>query len=446
MEIMLQHQGIESWHPTIVMMLFVFASAVTYFKKRFSPGAVFLSFALVGAFLGIIPSKYIMSSFINRVTVLLFCYYFLMQHMLETGYIELYLSFLQKLCRNRLQIFYLASSFLASFFPFHQVKESVLYFFKQPIHMKRSHNSFLSYLVFATSSLTLIGSKSNMTADYICNSIFAKESWGFFSKGFISLYLFLLCFCFWTALTRQKISFKSYSLLGVLKNPFIVLSRPTVPYKIEKTSHEIYDRNRELEIHIKENPRYENSLFKKRGGIFLLLFLILVLCGLAFHIAAIFGFLALFISKDFRSHFDLKKFPLDSFFMLIASLLFAFLAKESGLAKLLAGHLTFFTSKAALVSFFLLTSAFLSMYIDSLMVVSIMLSISAYLPACQKKSFMQLVAAAVTFSSYFFLATQAEANVHKQVFAGDDYLGNKVSTAWAVAIFLVFFFYTISLY
>ena len=86
------------------------------------------------------------------------------------------------------------------------------------------------------------------------------------------------------------------------------------------------------------------------------------------------------------------------------------------------------------------------MYIDSLMVVSIMLSISAYLPACQKKSFMQLVAAAVTFSSYFFLATQAEANVHKQVFAGDDYLGNKVSTAWAVAIFLVFFFYTISLY
>jgi len=438
---------IKTWKPISVSLLFLLSSYLSYSSRRYKPGEIFFSFSLIGALVGVISSEILFYSIINRATVTLFSLYVFLTASIKAGVISYLMSVMQKMFRGKPSMFYLFSTVLASFFPFQRQVDVLIKHLKHRISLyKTAMYPVFPALFAAASSLTIVGSIANLLADHLCNVVFEGTHWGFFSNGPISLTLFFICFFFfWIGIKAQKNQEGILVFAGLSQDPLHFDPEIDHHHKVDRKTLDVFqafDENIPLEPsypkHSYDNDK-QNTGFVKKWMVFnFLLFLFLSIIGISvFYSAPICGILSL-IPKSLSIKEDFKCFPLDTFLLLSASLIFSYLFLHSGLAELLSKRLVFLEGKISVVTFFLFLSSVLSMFIPSLIAVAVLVTLINFLPICHDPSFLQVVAAAITFGSFLILNSRAHVRRASHSEFMEDSAKTRVRASWTLSVYLAF--------
>ena len=344
-------------------------------------------------------------------------------------------------------MFYLFSAVLASFFPFQRQVDVLIKHLKHRISLyKTAMYPVFPALFAAASSLTIVGSIANLLADHLCNVVFEGAHWGFFSNGPISLTLFFICFFFfWIGIKAQKNQQGILAFAGLSQDPLHLDPVIEHYHRVDRKALDVFqafDENIPLEPSYPKTAHdveKQSTDFVKKWMVFIfLLFLLLSIVGISvFYSAPICGLLSL-IPRSLSIKEDFKYFPLDTFLLLSASLIFSYLFLQSGLAELLAKRLGFLEGKISVITFFLFVSSVLSMFIPSLIVVGFLVTLINFLPICLDPSFLQVVAAAITFGSFLILNSRAHVRRGSHSEFMEDAAKTRIRASWTLSVYLAF--------
>lgn len=432
----------------MVLSLFFSASFASFYKKKSSPGFIFFSFACMNCFLGILPSKLLMHSLLNEVTFSLVCLYLVVAAALQAGCIHDLLETMFRVFKGKSLKFYLALTALASFFPSKRVQKEMISFLKKKNVSADSSMNFLFPILFVlASSLTLMGCVTNLVADHICGEIMHGRHWGFFTYGPVSLSLFFVSFLFFFYVMRKQrrgwiaqVASGLSPIPGEHKEPHL-MERSAVESKIE-TAHPLQGRAlKNEEDAAKKRTRKSQTKIVTLLAFSLLLVLSLAGVPLVYTAPICAGILFLLGGFDRKGH--ASKLPWDIFLLVVAGFIFSHSMIETKLHLLIGQKLSFLQGEMALVTFFLFTSAVLSLMIPSIIAVSFLLPIAISLSASYDSSFIQLVGAAVTLGSFFLFPKKSIVSFEKR----ENYLDHhnallKLQVLWISIVYFVFALHT----
>ncbi len=431
-----------------VFVLFVGACLACFYKKKISPGLVFFTFACSMGLFGILPSKLLMSSLVNKVTFSLVCLYLVILAALHTGCIENVLESIFKASRGKSLKFYLGLTAFASFFPSKRIQKELSGFLRKKNAVANNSTHFIFPIFFVlASSLTLMGSVTNLVSDHITGEMLGCKHRGFFTYGPISFSLFFASFLFffYVIKTQQRQGLIARFVARLHHNK----QERTVPFLMEKSSISGIGDNLSSGVTLKNSARREEGLAGFPSGVPVRLrvgtmIVFLSMLGLtAFGVPLIYVTPSCAVLLFFLGAFEKKgvftKLPWDVFLLVVASFLFCHAFIETNLHLFIAHKLNFLGGILSQVTFFLFTSALLSLCMPSVMVVSFLLPIAVCLVKSPTSSFIQLIIAAVTLGSFFLFPKKSIVSLNKTYHSlQDEDSPVKLQLQWICIVYLVF--------
>jgi len=299
---------------------------------------------------------------------------------------------------------------------------------------------FLFPILFVlASSLTLMGSVTNLVSDHICGEILVGKHFGFFAYGPVAFSLFFVCFLFFFyAVKKQTKTMFEKSLAAPLpsrKEGSIMeryaLSPSAVLSESGKYTEEVETRLRKQE----STPKRV-----KIGTIIIFcLLLSLTLVGVPLIITSPVSVCLLFFLGAFDKKEQVSKLPWDIFLLVVASFIFCHAMIETHLHLFIAGKLQFLHSQIGVITFFLFSAGLLSLFIPCSMVVSFLLPIAVTFGRMYEPSFMQLLIAAVTLGSFFLFPKKSIISFQKKTSLSEEQiLLLKIQCMWIGVVYLVF--------
>lgn len=430
----------------MVFILFVAAVIASFYKKKPSPGLIFFTFACISCFCGLLPSKILMYSLVNKVTLSLVCLYLVIVAALQTGCIQDILGFLFKTCRGNTLRFYLSLTAIASFFPSKRIQKEMISFLRKKDLSSEIPFHFLFPVLFVlASSLTLMGSVTNLVSDHICGEILGGKHWGFFSYGPVAFSLFFVCFLFFFYVVKKqtKTMFEK-SLAAPLPFP-----KENSSEKILMESHALSSSIYPLEggrlkqakdLESRSSSTKNITKTTRVGTTVVFCFLVcLTLVGVPLIVTSPISVAVLFFLGAFEKKEQASKLPWDIFLLVVASFIFCHAIIETKLYFFIAQKLQFLHGKFSVLTFFLFSSALLSLFIPCAMVVSFLLPIAITFGKSCEPAFMQLLVAAITLGSFFLFPKKSIISFQKKVNGSQEQLFLlKLQCMWIGIVYFVF--------
>jgi len=397
---------------------------------------------------GVLPSKLLMSSLVNKVTFSLLCLYLVILGALRTGCIENILESIFKASKGKSLKFYLGLTAFASFFPSRRIQKELSGFLrkKNAVADNSTHLIFPIFFVLA-SSLTLMGSVTNLVSDHITEEMLGCKHRGFFTYGPISFSLFFASFLFFFYVIklqqRQGLIARFAARLHQNKQ------KKTVYPLMEKSSISEIGDNLHFGMPSKSSAPTEEGLegcssrvpLRVRVGTMIVFLSMLGLTALGVPLIYVTPASAviLFFLGAFEKKGVFTKLPWDVFLLVIASFLFCHAFIETNLHLFIAYKLNFLQGLHSQVTFFLFTSALLSLCMPSVMVVSFLLPVAVCLVQSPSSPFIQLIAAAVTLGSFFLFPKKSIVSLNKSDHSLEDHSSLiKLQLQWICIVYLVF--------
>ena len=399
-------------------------------------------------FFGILPSKLLMSSLVNKVTISLVCLYLVILAALYRGCIEDVLEVIFKLSRGKSLRFYLGLTAFASFFPSKRIQKELSGFLrkKNAVADDSTHILFPLFFVLA-SSLTLMGSVTNLLSNHITGEILGCVKRGFFTYGPISFSLFLTSFFFFFYVVKMQAR-QGLIALFIERLPYNK-KEPTLVPLLERSSISDNRDGDVLPLSSKKNFRNDDDMQgdSPRGSVKVRVGTMIVFLSMIGFIA--FGFplicvtptcgALLFFLGAFEKKGIFRKLPWDVFLLVIAGFIFCHAFIETKLHLFLAYKLAFLSGVYSQMTFFLFASALLSLWIPSIMVVSFLLPIAVCLVPNSSGSFQQLLIAAVTIGSFFLFPKKSIVSFDKRDHSEQEQVNFiKLQLQWICIVYLVF--------
>ncbi|MCX6990676.1 MAG: SLC13 family permease [Chlamydiae bacterium] len=431
-----------------VFVLFVSACLSCFYKKKISPGLVFFTFACSMGLFGILPSKLLMSSLVNKVTFSLVCLYLVILAALHTGCIENILESIFKASKGKSLKFYIGLTAFASFFPSKRIQKELSGFLRKKNAVADNATHFLFPIFFVlASSLTLMGSVTNLVSDHITGEILGAKHRGFFTYGPISFSLFFASFLFFFYVIKMQAR-QGLIARFVARLPYNKKERDVSPLMERSSITEIGDnfsssassRSFAHKHHGIEGYPFKFPLRVRLGTMIIFLSMLgLTAFGLPLICVTPTCAVLLFFLGAFEKKAVFAKLPWDVFLLVIASFLFCHAFIETKLHLLIAYKLDFLQGMLPQVTFFLFASALLSLCIPSVMVVSFLLPIAICLVPSNSTSFMQLIIAAVTLGSFFLFPKKSIVSFDKRDHSLKQHATLiKLQLQWICIVYLVF--------
>ncbi len=428
----------------MVLTLFITASLASIYKKKVSPGFIFFAFACLNCFWGILPSKLLMHSLVNEVTFALVCLYLVIMAALQAGCIHDILEALFRICKGKSLKFYLALTALASFFPSKRIQKEMISFLKKKNVSTDSSMNFLFPILFVlASSLTLMGSVTNLVSDHVCGEIMRGRHWGFFTYGPVSFSLFFVSFLFFFYVIRKQ-----------RRGWIAQLASGLTSSANDRKEQNVMERSSALAVPVmgsgsggseKQQQKLQAPRSKTKWIALIAFCFLLVLSLAGVPLIYISPFCAgmLFLFGAFDKKGQMSKLPWDIFLLVVAGFIFCHSMIETKLHLIIGQKLSFLHGQTMLVTFFLFASALLSLVVPSIIAVSFLLPIAISLAAGYDSSFIQLLSAAVTLGSFFLFPKKSIVSFDKR----EDYLEHhyaliKLQGLWIGIVYFVFILHT----
>ena len=435
-----------------VFILFISACLACFYKKKIRPGLIFFTFACSLGLFGIIPSKLLMSSLVNKVTLSLVCLYLVILAALHTGCIENVLEGIFKASKGKSLKFYLGLTAFASFFPSKRIQKELAGFLRKKNAVADDSTHFLFPIFFVlASSLTLMGSVTNLVSDHITGEILTAKHRGFFAYGSISLSLFFASFLFFFYVVKIQAR-QGLIARFVARLPYNKKQREAAPSMERSSISEVGDIFSSAPTsgsfaRKEEGEGGSNSRQPLRGRVGTMIIFLSMLGLTAFGLPLIYvtpvcaGLL--FFLGAFEKKEVFNNLPWDVFLLVVAGFLFCHAFIETKLHLLIAYRLAFLREVLSQVTFFLFASALLSLCIPSVMVVSFLLPIAVCLVSSHPDSFMQLLVGAVTIGSFFIFPKKSIVSFDRREHSLQQHTNLiKLQMQWICIVYLVFAIHT----
>lgn len=435
--------------PFIVLLLFASACFFCFFRKKAPPGIVFFTFASVLCLLGVVPSKWLFYSFCNTVTISLLCLYFVMLVALQSGVIGDILDVIFRFSKGRSIKFYLLLTAFASFFPSRRMEREILGFLKKRnAETKGSTHVLFPVLFVLASSLTMLGSATNMVSDYISSKILHGTHWGFFTYGPLSLSLFIVSFVFFFSLIHLQAR-KGLLVRFAAGGPAPNLNEMTFETTQRSSAMPSSDIAFQVNSNAIDKPIKQPQTVKMKKALVLsvlLLLILLSLCGL--HLICVSPLCAflLFFVKGSSPRATLKRLPWDLLLLVVSAFLFCHGFVLTGSFNLTTNLLKHLHGNISAMTFFLFTAGLLSLAMPSIMVVAFMLPIflgaSTFSPSPVSQHLLNII----TIGSFFLFPRRSLVYFDKTRDQSEEKLTLlKIQGVWILVIYLVLYLHTLYL-
>ena len=434
-----------------VLTLFLAAAITSFYNKRLPKGFIFFLFAVILPFFGVLSSKDLMDCLINKVTTSLLCLYLVILGAIETGCIQKILEFLYKISKGRSLRFYLALTAFSSFFPSKRIEKQIMQFLRhqKSLTLQTTH-ILLPILIVLASSLTLLGSITNLVSDYIVCEFLKGQHWGLFSHGMVSLSLFAISFVFFFSVVKmQKIkgtllklkltlSIRSKEGEILYKTSSVEFSNSTSTFKEQVEAH----RDPFLHTEIRSF-----SPFVKKATMFIFVSMIILSClGIRLFCLAPAAFIILFFLGSFEKKGILQRLPWDVFLLVIAAFLFSLASIETRLPYFAAEKLSILRTPISQMTFFLFTSAILSLCIPSVLIMSLLVPIAFVMSAKQSSAYTQHLITTVTLGSFFLFPKKSLISFDKLENSQPEQIELlKIQALWILIVYAVFVIHTLAI-
>jgi di/tricarboxylate transporter len=430
------------------LILFACSVVFSWYSKKTPLGLIYFIFSASLCVCGILSSKILMYSLVNKVTVSLFSLYLVIGVALKEGVVQKILYWMFTFCRGRTVRFYLALAAFASFFPSRRIQKEILSFLKINNAKVDQTTHFLFPILFVlASSLTLMGSLTSLLTSHINCVIFQEIDWGFFTYGPIALTLFIVCFAFFFFIINMQ---KKQGVFAHFHTKHHVQGNLDIRelHVVQKmTSYLAVDQVRNANIsssrlRIRKNS-FATSPWQKK--IIMTIFCLMMLCFAAgIHIFTVAPVcLSLFIlTRCIKISESVEALPWDVFLLIVASLLFSHAFIQTGVHEWVAFRLDFLENDLSLITFFLFATAVMSFVMPSAIVCSFMLPIAYALCKKNNPALWQLLNAAVTLGSFFLFPKKNVISFDNETSNQDQHVELlKIQLLWIVVIYTVFIFH-----
>lgn len=431
--------------PVMVFFLLSGACITSLWKRKTPPGIIFFTFASMLCLLGIVSSQLLFYSFVNTVTISLLCLYFVMLIALQTGVVADILEVIYRFSRGRSLRFYLLLTAFASFFPSRRMEREILGFLKRKkAEASQSMHLLFPVLFVLASSLTLLGSATNMVSDHISAKILHGSRWGFFTYGPISISLFVISFGFFFALMRLES--QKGALLALATSPSVVNSSVAMKDSMSRIDVSYNESAQSI-------PLKGNAIRKSKGSeashpskmaikIVLAAMAVLSLFGLQLICISPLCAVALLFVKGVSSKSIIKRLPWDLLLLIVSAFIFTHGFVQTDAFHILKKMLSHIHGSLGAMTFFLFTSGLLSLFMPSIMVVAVLLPL-AISPLSAFSSSLYLLNI-ITVGSFFIFPRRSLVCFDKTKDSAQEKLTlMKIQGVWVLVVYLVFCVHTL---
>ena len=430
------------WKSLCVIFSLALALLISRKTKRKSKGAIFFLAAITLSLFGIISSKDIFFSLVNKASFSLFCFYVVFAAILSTRALEILMEGIFTLVGQRPLKLYLLFTALASFIPSKKVQKIMLAFLKaKKGEQKKELHAFFPVLFVLASSLTLMGSVTNIVSDYIYSDILKGSRWMFFTYGPLSFSLFFTSFAFFFAV--RKLHKVQGRLLFSSPLPTMSSSLPEGALTLQKTLRPALQTSGS----VIEGQSFSSFFKKGKKRVVIVVFLSLVAStsmGLQLAITAPIAAMALGVFGALRRVEFAKEIPWDLFLLVAAACIYsqAFIACGGQTAALALSKVL--SSKFQLLTFFLFSSALISLFLPPLITIAFLLPLGVGGSQEYSLGFQQHLVAAITLGSFFLFPKRSLVVLDRMSLSSDEKLHLiALQAVWIALIFLVFLFHLV---